>query len=124
MLIAGMVGARSYELRVPKPASSADNACASAIAYALMDAEAGIVPYIRSCGENPNKTVCEETIRLMKEVAINDRHSVELRMEAFNALNHPTFWVGDQNINSTTFGVISSSFFGSRVVQFGLTYAF
>lgn len=69
MLIAGMVCAHSYELPVPKLASSADNACASAVAYALTDAEAEIRPYIKSCGENPNKTACEETIRLMKEVA-------------------------------------------------------
>jgi hypothetical protein len=24
------------------------------------------IPYIKPCGENPNKTVCEETIRIMK----------------------------------------------------------
>ena len=69
MLIAGMVCAHAYELPVLKAASSADNACASATAYALTHAEAEILPYIKSCGENPNKTVCEETIHLMKEVA-------------------------------------------------------
>lgn len=61
---------------------------------------------------------------LMKKVRINDRQQVQLRMDAFNALNHPTYYVGDQNINSTTFGVIGSSFFGSRVMQFSLSYAF
>ncbi len=25
-------------------------------------------------------------------------------MDAINALNHATFWSGDQNINATTFG--------------------
>lgn len=69
MLIAGMVCAHAGEFRAPKPASSADNACASAVAYAISNAEAEILPYIKSCGENPNKTVCEETIRLMKDVA-------------------------------------------------------
>jgi hypothetical protein len=68
MLIAGVVCAHAYELH-PKPASSADNACASAAAYALKHADAEILPYIRLCGENPNRTVCEETIRLMKEFA-------------------------------------------------------
>lgn len=24
------------------------------------------IPYIKPCGENPNKTVCEEAIRIMK----------------------------------------------------------
>jgi hypothetical protein len=61
---------------------------------------------------------------LLKKIKITELHKVEFRMEAFNALNHPTYWVGDQNINSTTFGVISSMFFGSRVMQFGLTYSF
>jgi hypothetical protein len=61
---------------------------------------------------------------LMKKMQITERHDLEFRMEAFNALNHATFYVGDQNINSTTFGVISSMFFPARVVQFGLTYSF
>jgi hypothetical protein len=68
VLIAGMVCAHAYELP-PKSASSADNACASATAYALTHAEAEILPYIKACGENPSRTVCEATIRLMKEFA-------------------------------------------------------
>lgn len=59
---------------------------------------------------------------LIKNIAITERHKVELRMQAFNVLNHPTFWVGDQSINSPTFGVISSMFFSPRVLEFGLTY--
>ena len=61
---------------------------------------------------------------LIKKIPINDRNKLELRMSAFNVLNHPTFWSGDQNINTTTFGVMSSSFFGSRVAEFTLTYQF
>jgi hypothetical protein len=61
---------------------------------------------------------------LLKEIKFSDRHSVELRMMAINALNHATFWSGDQNINSSTFGLLSSSFFGSRVCEFGLTYKY
>jgi hypothetical protein len=68
-LVGGMVCAHAYEFQVPKPPSSADNACASAVAYALTHAEAEMLPYIKSCGENPNKTACEQTIRLMKEFA-------------------------------------------------------
>jgi hypothetical protein len=45
-------------------------------------------------------------------------------MDAFNALNHPTFWSGDQNINTTTFGVVSSMSTTPRIVQFGLHYTF
>ena len=45
-------------------------------------------------------------------------------MDAFNAFNHATFWVGDQNINDTTFGVISSMFYSPRILQFGASYRF
>jgi hypothetical protein len=69
MLIAGVVCAQADELRASEPASAPDNACASLAAYALMHAEAEIPLYIKHCGENPNKTVCEETIRIMKEIA-------------------------------------------------------
>jgi hypothetical protein len=61
---------------------------------------------------------------LLKKVAITEAHNLEIRMDAFNALNHATFWAGDQNINSTTFGLMSSMFFNPRVLQFGLRYRF
>ena len=63
-------------------------------------------------------------ISLVKGVQITEHQKVELRMEAFNALNHATFYSGDQNINSTTFGVIGSMFYLPRILQFGLTYRF
>jgi hypothetical protein len=63
-------------------------------------------------------------MRLKKTVNITENKKVELLMDAFNALNHPTFWSGDQNINTTTFGVVSSMFFQPRIVQFGLHYTF
>jgi hypothetical protein len=69
MLIAGIARAQVDEIRIPEPATVADNACAIAAAYALMHAEAEISLYIRSCGENPNKIACEETVRIMNEIA-------------------------------------------------------
>jgi hypothetical protein len=61
---------------------------------------------------------------LLKKIPITEANNLELRMDAFNALNHATFWAGDQNINSTTFGLMSSMFFNPRVLQFGLHYRF
>jgi hypothetical protein len=61
---------------------------------------------------------------LSKTIKITERQNLQLRMEAFNALNHPTFYVGDQNINSTTFGVIGSGFYAPRQMQFALHYRF
>ena len=63
-------------------------------------------------------------LNLLKHIKISDRHDIELRMMAINALNHATFWSGDQNINAPTFGLMASSFFGSRLCEFGITYKF
>ncbi len=61
---------------------------------------------------------------IQKKVNITERQFVELRAEGFNFLNHPTFYIGDIDINSTTFGKIGSSLNGRRVFQFTLQYRF
>jgi Carboxypeptidase regulatory-like domain len=61
---------------------------------------------------------------LSKTINFTERHALKLRMDAFNVLNHATFWAGDQNINSTTFGLMSSTFYPSRIMQFGAHYTF
>jgi len=61
---------------------------------------------------------------LSKSIKITERQQLKIRMDAFNALNHPTYYVGDQNINSTTVGVIGSMFFSPRQIQFGAHYTF
>lgn len=61
---------------------------------------------------------------VQKNIKITDRQSLELRVEGVNVLNHPTFWSGDQNINSTTFGVVSYMLNSPRKLQFGLRYQF
>ena len=61
---------------------------------------------------------------LLKETRITERQSLEFRIETSNALNHPTFFVTDQYINDTTFGRVTDTYFGRRLVQFGLHYKF
>jgi hypothetical protein len=61
---------------------------------------------------------------LSKTVKIKERHVVQLRMDAYNALNHATFFSGDQNINSNTFGVVGSMFYAPRIIELGLHYSF
>ncbi len=60
---------------------------------------------------------------ILKTVVIREQQTLELRMDAFNLPNHPSFFAGDQNINSTTFGVVPATF-GARLVQFGVHYRF
>jgi hypothetical protein len=61
---------------------------------------------------------------LQKKVNITERQFVEFRAEAINVLNHPTFYIADMDINSTTFGKIGSQLNSRRVFQFGLQYRF
>ena len=68
-------------------------------------------------------------MNIVKRTTVFENQYVELRMDVINALNNPTFSVGDQTLTSTQFGritgfnttgIISSS----RVVQLGLRYQF
>ena len=61
---------------------------------------------------------------VQRRFKIKERQFIEVRMEGVNVLNHPTFWVGDQNINATTFGVIGSMLNSPRVMQFWARYQF
>jgi hypothetical protein len=61
---------------------------------------------------------------LMKETKINERHSIQLRMDASNFLNHPSFIIADQTVTSSTFGKITSTFASRRQIQFALYYRF
>ncbi len=70
---------------------------------------------------------------VQKVTKIGERHSLELRMEAFNLTNSPAFYVGDEaaagylplfNVNSAFFGQIADTLTDSRRFQFGLYYRF
>jgi hypothetical protein len=66
---------------------------------------------------------------MIKRTNITERVNMELRIEAFNVLNHTVFNLRDspddhiQNINSSTFGNISSTF-APRVLQFAIKLNF
>jgi predicted membrane-bound mannosyltransferase len=67
--------------------------------------------------------------KLRKTIELKEGKLLEFNMVAVNVLNHATFWVDDQvtgnlSINSTTFGVIGSSFYTPRVTEFGLRLTF
>jgi len=66
--------------------------------------------------------------KISKITKITEGQSIEVRVDALNVLNHPTFLIGNQSINSTTFGKITST--GSaisasrRLIQASLYYRF
>ena len=63
---------------------------------------------------------------LAKEIALRESMGVNLRMEAFNSLNHTTLGIPDSNINDTNFGQITTLRTGTapRVVQFSARFHF
>jgi hypothetical protein len=63
-------------------------------------------------------------LAILKTVNLIDDHRIEFRAEFFNTTNHPSFFIGDQDINSTNFGRITSTASARRIVQVGLQYRF
>lgn len=61
---------------------------------------------------------------LLKDTPLSENKTLEIRAEAFNFLNHNTFFVGDQNVNSTTFGTINSSNSNPRIMQLAMRIIF
>ncbi len=63
-------------------------------------------------------------LALSKRIRLTDTHRIEVKGEAFNLTNTPSFFRGDMDINSTTFGRITQVNVGSRVVQLSVRYEF
>jgi hypothetical protein len=61
---------------------------------------------------------------LVKTTALTEKVRAELRLEALNVFNHPTFAIFAQNINSTQFGQITNTATGARQLQIGLKLVF
>jgi hypothetical protein len=60
---------------------------------------------------------------LSKNFRITETMRIQLRGEVFNVMNRANFFVGDYNVNSTSFGRILSTY-APRVVQFGARFDF
>jgi hypothetical protein len=56
-------------------------------------------------------------LALSKRIRLTDRYRVEFKGEAFNLTNTPSFFRGDMDINSTTFGRLTAVNVASRVIQ-------
>jgi len=59
-----------------------------------------------------------------KDFDLTERFKLTFRTDAFNILNHPTFFIGDQNINSTTFGQSTTMLSTPRILQMSLRLKF
>jgi hypothetical protein len=61
---------------------------------------------------------------LSKRFRFLDRYSFEVKGEAFNLTNTPSFFRGDMDINSTTFGRLTSTNVDTRIWQFSARFDF
>jgi len=61
---------------------------------------------------------------LIKRTRILEDKNLEFRADFFNFLNHHLFFVGDYNVDSTTFGRITSLNNAARVTQLALKLNF
>ena len=69
-------------------------------------------------------SVWDMDFKVSKDFHITERQSVQFRMDSTNFFNHTTWYVGDQTVTSTTFGKITSQYYGNRLIQFALYYRF
>ncbi len=61
---------------------------------------------------------------IFRRFQIKESHNVQFRAEFFNAPNHPSFSLPDNNLSSSTFGRISGTSTPPRNIQLALKYSF
>jgi hypothetical protein len=91
----------------------------------------------RNIIQGPGIVNLDAEVHKQFKMLYNERHSLQFRMEAFNAVNHPNWGMPNLNILSGAafpgqpntnahqgFGVISGTATSMRQVQLGLKYSF
>ena len=64
----------------------------------------------------------DESVSLAKSFRISEDMRIDLRGEAFNILNRTIFGSGSTNLNSNTFGVVTSQTNDPRQMQVALKF--
>jgi hypothetical protein len=96
-------------------------ACIDKSAFAVPgDIAQGIFAY-GNMGRNilRGPRLSDTDLSLFKTFSLTERVRFTFRWETFNAWNHPSFSNPSGNIESATFGNITSTSVGARVMQFG-----
>jgi hypothetical protein len=63
-------------------------------------------------------------LALGRSFMLNERHSIQIRSEVYNLLNHPNFGIPNRILESPAFGRAVSSETSPRTIQFALKYSF
>jgi hypothetical protein len=69
-------------------------------------------------------SVWDLDFKVSKDIPITEHKSVQIRMDSTNFLNHTTWYVPDQTLTTTTFGKITSQYYGNRLIQFAMYFKF
>ncbi|MGH9345388.1 MAG: hypothetical protein ACRD19_16700, partial [Terriglobia bacterium] len=72
----------------------------------------------------PGETDADLSLFKNNHFGAQEKYNLQIRLEAFNALNHPQFGGPDTNINDSTFGVISGTAISPRQVQLAMKFIF
>jgi hypothetical protein len=59
-----------------------------------------------------------------KRILINERMTFQLRLEAYNVLNHPTFAAPNTTATNAAFGTITTQANRTRTLQLGARFYF
>ena len=78
--------------------------------------------HVRNSIRGPN--FWTTNLALTKLVPFTGAHTLELRVEAFNLLNHFNWGSPGTNFNASTFGRIQAIAGEPRIMQFGIKYGF
>jgi hypothetical protein len=80
---------------------------------------------VSRCGCDVRCRAFHQGIRCRVRGWIGENHRIQIRAEAFNVLNRQVpFYSADLDVNSTSFGRITSSYNTPRIIQFGIRYDF
>jgi hypothetical protein len=74
---------------------------------------------------NPGYTDADMSVFKNNYIGSGQRYNVQVRLEAFNALNHPNFAAPDTGVNDgSKFGTITSTTGNPREVQLAVKFVY
>ncbi len=84
----------------------------------------GNAPRVLPDVRNPGLTNADLSVFKNTYIGTGEKYNLQLRLEAFNAFNHPNFGAPDAGVNDANFGKITSVANNSREVQLAVKFLF
>ena len=103
--------------------AQAQQSCAAAVPGSFCDPQPGEVGNLQ-LNALSGPAYFDWDLSARKDFAVTERLKLTFRTEAFNVLNHPVFFMADQDINSQQFGQITKTVSQARILQMSLQLKF